>query len=143
MTDPSPLTPRRRRTPAEAAQARAEARAPFDALPPHEQAATLDRIGRLLLLAPWQFARTMPENPHEYTLRKHWHDEDFVWTVEQIRTLGYRQKWQGRWYTVFDANGYFFWTLGWPIGDLDWGWNRLQVAGTVLINRKPLPEGPR
>jgi len=28
--------------------------------------------------------------------------------------------------------------MGWPVGSLDWGWARLNKAGTILINRKPL-----
>ncbi len=37
-----------------------------------------------------------------------------------------------------DVNDHFYWTMGWPIGSLDWGWPRLNAAGTILINRKPL-----
>jgi hypothetical protein len=33
--------------------------------------ADLQRVERLLLAKQWIFARTMPDNPHWYTLRKH------------------------------------------------------------------------
>ena len=68
-----------------------------------------------------------------------------MWLVEQIRGLGYRQKWisqksgKASWYTVLDVAGFFYFTMGWPIGSLaEWGWKRLNGGGTILINRKPL-----
>lgn len=83
----------------------------------------------------------MLENPHWYTLRKTWaRDEDFVWVVGLIRALGQRRKFQGHWYTQLDINDHVYWTMGWPIGSLDGGWDRLSKAGTILINRKPLRE---
>ena len=39
---------------------------------------------------------------------------------------------------LLDVGGFFYWTMGWPIGALEWGWDRLTKAGTILINRKPL-----
>ena len=99
------------------------------------------RLARLLDEQEWVFARTMPKNPHHYTLRRKWaRDEDFVWAVETIRRHGYRSKYGKSWYTQIDVNGHFYWTMGCPIGDLSWGWPRLQVAGTILINRKPLAD---
>jgi hypothetical protein len=118
-------------------------RVEFDALPPDEQRSVLTRIQQLLESQHWIFAKTMPENPHEYCLRKKWmHDEDFVWTVERIRGLGYRQKWKKNWYTVLDVGEHFYFTLGWPIGTLEWGWKRLNGGGTILINRKKLEPKP-
>ena len=40
-------------------------RVAFDALPPAEQQAILERIQQLLEAQTWIFAKTMPENPHE------------------------------------------------------------------------------
>ncbi len=115
------------------------ARAAFDALPEEERRAQIERLAGLLENAEWRFAKTMASNPHFYTLRKTWtRDEDFIWAVEQIRLRGYRQKFQGNWYTQLDVNDHFYWTMGWPIGAFDWGWKRLNAAGTILINRKPL-----
>src|SRR5262249_5547856 len=48
---------------------------------------TPQEIQALLEAHPWTFARTMPRNPHEYTLRKTWeHDQEFVQVVLFIRT---------------------------------------------------------
>lgn len=119
-------------------KASVDAKATYDALPEAERRAQDARLAELLENAEWRFAKTMAHNPHHYTLRKTWtRDEDFVWCVERIRTLGYRVKFQGHWYTQLDVNDHFYWTMGWPIGSLDWGWDRLNVAGTILINRKP------
>lgn len=111
------------------------ARAAFDALPATERWASFERIGMLLQQQEWIFAKTMPQNPHFYTLRKKWAvDSEFVWVVEQIRLQGYKQKYGKTWYTVLDLNGHFFWTMGCPILTLDDP--TLQFRGTVLINRK-------
>jgi hypothetical protein len=68
-----------------------DAKAAFESLSPEERRAQEERLAALLESAEWRFARTMPQNPHWYTLRKTWAlDEDFVWAVEQIRLRGYR-----------------------------------------------------
>ncbi len=98
------------------------------------------RLAKLLGGAAWVFAKTMSQNPHFYTLRKTWtQDEDFVWAVEQIRLRGYRHKFKGNYYTQLDVGHYVYWTMGWPVGSLDWGWERLNKSGTILINRKFRP----
>lgn len=85
------------------------------------------RLGDLLLANDYRFAKTMPENPHWYTLRKTWkRDEDFVEAVELIRRYGYTELYYGRPYTMFNLNGMKYWTMGAPI-DI-----------TILINRKHL-----
>ena len=104
-------------------------------IPPED----FDRVAKLLQQQEWIFAKTMPENPHHYTLRRKWaSDAEFVWTVELIRRHGYRQKYGKSSYTVLDVGDHFYWTMGWPIGSSDWGWDRLNKAGTILINRKPI-----
>jgi ubiquinone/menaquinone biosynthesis C-methylase UbiE len=80
-----------------------------------------------LLSAHYQFAKTMPENPHYYTLRKTWsNDAEFVAVVEHMRLYGYPEVFEGKTYTQYPANGFKFWTMGNPI-DV-----------TTLINRKPI-----
>ena len=87
----------------------------------------LERISDLLLAQQWIYAKTMPDNPPWYTLRKRWQrDEDFAWTVETIRRYGYEEIYEGRSYTVLNIDGMKYWTMGAP------------VAETTLINRKEL-----
>ena len=72
----------------------------------------------------WIFAKTMPDNPHEYTLRKQWDDDLFVEVVKHIRSNGYTAYFGGRPYTQLDVGDFFYWTMGAPLGE------------TILINRK-------
>ena len=81
------------------------------------------RISRLLLSHHWIFAKTMPGNPHWYTLRKHWKDADFCYVVSAIREHGYSEIFKGRRYIMFDINGMKYWTMG------------AQLEQTILINR--------
>lgn len=72
----------------------------------------------------WIFAKTMPENPHWYTLLKDWGNPDaFYNAVEYIREHGYQEKFGWRYYTYFDLNEYKYWTMGAPVED------------TILINK--------
>ena len=73
---------------------------------------------------PWTFAKTMPENPHEYTVRlKGRADEDFREAVRVIRRRGGRVYFKDRPYTSLDADGWRYWTMGAP------------VLETTVINR--------
>lgn len=84
----------------------------------------LKRLHSLFSDKRWIFAKTMPQNPHEYTLRKHWDsEEDFVEAVQLIRDYGYVTKFQGRKYTQFNVLGHFYWSMGAPL------------PITILINR--------
>ncbi len=87
--------------------------------------APFEEVGRLLLAQRWIYAKTMPHNPHHYTLRKEWRcDDDFVRVVEYIREHGYKAYYKGRPYMQLDVNEHFYWTMGAPIPQ------------TILINRK-------
>ncbi len=81
---------------------------------PEEQA----RIGHLLLSHPWKVAKSMPQIPHEYTLRRLWaNDEDFVWAVEHIRRVGYERRFGGRVFIYYDIGEHqYFPTDGDPRG---------------------------
>lgn len=73
--------------------------------------------------APWRFAETMPDQPHEYTVRGETPDEHFDWFVLYIREHGYRAKYGGRYYVYLDVDGWKYWTMGAP------------VQMTTIINR--------
>lgn len=82
-------------------------------------------ISARLLGKHWIFAKTMPENPHWYTLKKQWGDDDeFVETVKVMRQYGYKEKFRRSWYTMFDINDMKYWTMGAPLDQ------------TILINRR-------
>lgn len=123
---------------ADAAERRAATRARFDALSEQERAGLWARLDRLLFAdAQWRRARTMPDNPHSYTLRRTWkNDADFVWVVQMIRAIGDREKFPpapgGRWYDVLNRHGRKVWVMGWPVNypnGRPW---------TILLNKKPV-----
>jgi hypothetical protein len=74
---------------------------------------------------PWRFASTMPENPHEYTLRKNASGSIFEAAVRYIREHGTLEMFRGRPYKTLYFRDHKFWTMGYPLQE------------TELINRKP------
>jgi hypothetical protein len=83
-------------------------------------------FGDFVQQATWQYARTMPTIPHDYTLRK-WHDADtFDAAVQFIRDFGVVKPWGHYRHTYYEFDGYHYWTMGAP------------VAETILINRERL-----
>jgi hypothetical protein len=100
------------------------------AIVPDDPGPTVARIAELVAAHPWVFAKSMPDNPHEYSVRKAWAVEaDFVWVVEAIRRLGYRLKHNRSWYVVLAVGPHIYWTMGSPI------------RSTFLINRRRRTEG--
>jgi hypothetical protein len=71
----------------------------------------------------WISAKTMPQWPHEYTLRKNANEEEFLWFVFFIRERGYAESFGGQKHIYLDVDGWKYWTMGSPLDD------------TVLINR--------
>lgn len=83
-----------------------------------------DMVGRALLDAEYRFAKTMPEHPHWYTLRKTWDDHDlFEGVVQFIYDNGYREKFGRAYYKRLDVNGMKYWCMNAP------------PPKTILINR--------
>lgn len=72
----------------------------------------------------WQFARTTPQNPHEYTHRRWGDPESFERAVLHIREHGRQESYAGREYIVYDCGPHFYWTMG------------DELATTVILNRK-------
>jgi hypothetical protein len=98
-------------------------REPFDG----DAGAEIAAVGRLLDAAPWTFAKTMPDQPHFYTLRKQWADpEAFTRAVLRIRQLGVRRRYRSMTNLKLDVNGHSYWVM-----DED----RCPAALVVLINR--------
>lgn len=86
---------------------------------------TFDQVAHTLIQeCDWIFAKTMPQWPHHYTLRKNWTSAlDFEEVVQFIRDHGYREKFQRTWYTRLNVNGLKYWSMGAPL------------PATILINR--------
>ena len=92
---------------------------------------TRDELLAMITAHPWYFAKTMADNPHEYTLRasspsrRGWDNHPlFDRFVNWIRHAGTREKYGSYWYQVWYFEEYKYWTMGAP------------VAETILVNRK-------
>ena len=87
---------------------------------------SFEECERALLSADYRFAKTMPKNPHWYTLRRIWDNDDlFDKVVEYMRANSYTEYFLGKPYQMFDLNGYKYWTMS------------AEICETILINRKP------
>jgi hypothetical protein len=85
---------------------------------------TEDEFRAFVEESPWQFAKTMANIPHEYSLRKkHSDDERFAEAVQFIRDHGYEQNFYSKTFTYFDVGDKQYWTMGSPLDK------------TILINR--------
>src|SRR5665647_590428 len=63
----------------------------------------LEALQQELEAHEWRFAKTMPDNPHEYTLKTSWDDpREFEWTCLMIRVRGKKRKFNGSTYIELD-----------------------------------------
>lgn len=67
-------------------------------------------VDQTLEQCSWVFAKTMPNNPHSYTLRKDMEDDQlFLKLVSHIRYFGKLEIFEGVMYRVFYYSGYRYW----------------------------------
>jgi hypothetical protein len=78
----------------------------------------------------WTYARTMPQNPHEYLLLRKAHDwRTHLVFVRWLKVHGEIERWVDRRdYPYCTVDGWRYWTL-------------LLVNDEVIINRRKAPEG--
>ncbi len=76
----------------------------------------------------WQFAKTMPEQPHEYTNREWGDEESFEAAVTFLRESGQKRRYGKAYYVYLDVDGWSYWTMGWPVGQ------------TILMNRAKIAD---
>jgi hypothetical protein len=85
---------------------------------------TMDELRSFVKESKRMFAKSMPQTPHEYTLRRDARDEAlFERVVIYVRQVGYHQKWGKTTYIYLDIDGWQYWTMGAPLDK------------TILINR--------
>jgi len=93
-----------------------------------------ERRAELYILAvEWRFAKTMPEQPHTYTVVT-WKPElegEFRWLAEMIRKYAVREKWSGkRYFNYLYLGRHKYWIMSHP-------------NTCILINRAVAsPSGP-
>jgi hypothetical protein len=72
----------------------------------------------------WTYAKTMPQCPHEYVVRKNIADDDsFCRFVMTIRRFGNDEPFYSKIHRYLDVGPFKYWTMG------DW------LATTIIINR--------
>jgi SWIM zinc finger len=122
-TDPTTKRPAEAQEPIqgdEGEEATVPKRAPSDGLT-HAQARCWLESQR------WHFAKTMPDNPHEYCPRREAADEGmFEAMVTHIREFGQPYPWWGTVYLQYVAGDFAYWTMG------------KRPQETILVNRKTL-----
>lgn len=97
---------------------------------------TEEEVRDFIAAHQWTFAKSMPQIPHFYTLRKRARDDaEFATMVQHIRDAGYDVYFGRTKYRYLDVDGMHYWTMGFP------------VVETILINRavikvKAVPVAP-
>ena len=94
-----------------------------DCLPETDAAASSETPEEFIARAPWCVARTMPDQPHQYTVRGQTSDEHFDLFVSCIRERGYRASYRGRHYIYLEVDGWKYWPMG------------ASARATTIINR--------
>jgi len=84
---------------------------------------TLTDLRAFIAAAPWKFARTMPTNPHWYTVRGQTPEDQFEAVVTYIRANGSKKTFGKTVYIYLDLDGFSYWTMGAPLDK------------TIIINR--------
>jgi hypothetical protein len=104
----------------------------------------LDDARAFIEASRWQFARSQPWLPHEYTLRK-WHEADatveaFEAMILRIRDHGEVQPFgKKQHYTYYVVDGWRYWSMGDPALPADAAW----MADRTIINRAQCDEEGR
>jgi hypothetical protein len=80
---------------------------------------------------PWRYAKTMPQHPHDYTLRE-WNDHElFERVVKTIWDRGYERPYLRRVWRSLDIGDFYVWLAGAPPAPE----HPPPVVSTALINR--------
>lgn len=76
-------------------------------------------------LGSWRYAKTMPQWPHEYVVRRDCHDEGvWEWAVAFIRLHGVKERFGAATRPYLYRDGWKYWTMGAPVSE------------TIIINRE-------
>jgi hypothetical protein len=115
----------------------------------HSMTFAIDEARRYIAKVRWQFAKTMPQWPHEYTVR-HWRQEletEFVAFAELIRREGMVKPWpreaiRPRYHHAYlEVDGWEYWTMGEPIPETT-VINRALVEQSERSEAQPLADPP-
>ena len=86
--------------------------------------ANFNEIQNFLESKRFRFAKSMPQIPHSYIVRKHITEQDmFDLTIQYIRDNGYEEGFGNTVYTYLEIGNHKYWTMGAPVDE------------TIIINR--------
>ncbi len=91
-----------------------------------------ERMLRFVTAVRWQFAKTMPHVPHEYTIAR-WKPEfrdELVWFATCILRYGRVESWGPYRHSYYYLRNHKYWTMDDP------------VESTDLINRESITDVP-
>lgn len=83
----------------------------------------IEEVRKILESKIYRYAKTMPQCPHEYTLKKDWDKSQFEEVVKFIRKNGKIEKYYKKDIIYLYTGNFKYWTMGNPIEQ------------TILINR--------
>lgn len=90
----------------------------------HHLSMSITELSAFVEANAWTYAKTMPQCPHEYVVRKNIQkDEDFCRFVMTIRRNGYDERYYSKTHRYLEHGSFKYWTMG------DW------LATTIIINR--------
>ena len=73
---------------------------------------TVDEIHAFLELAPYRFAKSMPQNPHEYTLMEYWSQKDaFEEVLKFLEINGKSEKFFNKTFRYYRHGVYKYWIM--------------------------------
>lgn len=91
-----------------------------------------DELATFVQAHRWTYAKTIPQWPHEYVVRKNIpNDDTFCRFVMTIRRYGNDEPFFTRTHRYLDLEGFKYWTMG------DW------LATTIIINRATISHKAR
>jgi len=82
-----------------------------------------DELREFIAASKWSYAKTMPQWPHEYIVRRHVDENFFEKLVRHIRANGCEAPFYDEKYIFFEEGGMLYWTMGAPVNE------------TTIINR--------
>lgn len=88
-------------------------------------------VEKHLLTKTYRFAKTMPTNPHYYTMKDDWgNPDDFIAVAKAIFHFGEVERFKGRLYKVLYYKEWRYWTMSGQIYD-----DQYFKVHCILINR--------
>jgi hypothetical protein len=90
-------------------------------------AARAEELRAIISRLTFTFAKTMPETPHFYTVRRPENEVDYLTLFEAIQAHGQRSRFGKRWYRyLHPGDGYRYWAMTSAVGQ-SWIINRARV----------------